>query len=301
MPTLAMSAVRATGATATFRASRPRAVSVRRVVAPPAAPTRRVVVVKASPETRDLGSPSLDAFVVPGEPSYPGMYADWSVTKADAVEVWSYRACLTTVALTTLACASPLVFGEGAIGDLTRDIQQPAYFLGGLSLGAALFLIHMYVDPIKKFMQALWAIGFAGSLGIALTTHESVPSYVAHHPSAVWFVGPMFAAFTGVAFKEGACYGNPECAALFFIVPLTLLGHLSGGVGEAGEVGLISAWCVLITVFASRKFTQAVKDDIGDKSVFVFNAMSDAQRDAWLRQTKDADPRRYARLIQEQR
>ena len=42
------------------------------------------------------------------------------------------------------------------------------YGLGGL--GAALVLIHMYVDPIKKAMQAMWAVGFAGSVGIALTT-----------------------------------------------------------------------------------------------------------------------------------
>jgi hypothetical protein len=28
----------------------------------------------------------------------------------------------------------------------------------------------MYVDPIKKAMQLMWATGFAGSLGIALTT-----------------------------------------------------------------------------------------------------------------------------------
>lgn len=51
------------------------------------------------------------------------------------------------------------------------------------------------------------------------------PLYLwAHHPAAVWLVGPMFAALTGVAFKEGMCYGKPECAALFFVIPLTLLG-----------------------------------------------------------------------------
>jgi uncharacterized integral membrane protein len=38
----------------------------------------------------------------------------------------------------------------------------------------------------------------------------------------------MFAALTGVAFKEGMCYGKAECAALFFVVPATLLGHLTG-------------------------------------------------------------------------
>ena len=125
--------------------------------------------------------------------------------------------------------------------------------------------------------------------------------YVAHHPSAVWAVGPLFAAFTGVAFKEGMCYGKPECAALFFVVPLALLGHLSGFVSESGEKGLVAAWCVLVAVFAARKYTQAVKDDIGDKSVFVFADMSDAERDAWLRRMRDEDPRRYARLTNPRR
>jgi|EP00982_Pelagococcus_subviridis_P011903 uncharacterized integral membrane protein len=87
----------------------------------------------------------------------------------------------------------------------------------------------MYVDPIKKAMQAMWLAGFIGSVGIAATHPDvSVPAFVATHPAAVWLVGPMFAALTGVAFKEGMCYGKAECAALFFVVPATLLGHLTG-------------------------------------------------------------------------
>ena len=37
-------------------------------------------------------------------------------------------------------------------------------------------------------------------------------------------MGPLFAAVTGVAFKEGVCYGKPECAVLFFLTPMLLLG-----------------------------------------------------------------------------
>lgn len=108
-----------------------------------------------------------------------------------------------------------------------------------------------------------------------------MPAYVAHHPAAVWLVGPMFAALTGVAFKEGMCYGKAECAALFFVIPLTLLGHLTGLVGSDGEQGLVAVWCGLIAVFAGRKYTQAVKDDIGDKSVFIFNALTVAEQEEW--------------------
>ena len=38
-------------------------------------------------------------------------------------------------------------------------------------------------------------------------------------------MGPLFAAFTGVAFKEGVCYGKPECAVLFFLTPALLIGE----------------------------------------------------------------------------
>lgn len=34
----------------------------------------------------------------------------------------------------------------------------------------------------------------------------------------------------GIAFKEGLCYGKFEAAALFFVTPLLLLGHLTGWV-----------------------------------------------------------------------
>lgn len=45
-------------------------------------------------------------YTLPGEPSYPGLYCDWSVTPEDKVEVWSYRACLSVVAASCLVCAS---------------------------------------------------------------------------------------------------------------------------------------------------------------------------------------------------
>ena len=38
---------------------------------------------------------------------------------------------------------------------------------------------------------------------------------------------------------------------------------------EAAEKALLLAFVATCTVFAARKYTQAVKDDIGDKSVFM--------------------------------
>lgn len=54
----------------------------------------------------------------------------------------------------------------------------------------------------------------------------------------------------------------------------------------------LAIFTVLVTIFAARKFTQPVKDDIGDKSVFIFQALPEEQQEAQLaaiRQSKGAD------------
>jgi len=278
--------------------ARGRAAPARRSTAPFARPLARPrrscrASSSSSSSSSEPPSPSSSPHVLPGEPSYPGLYCDWSVTPADTLEVWAYRASLSACALGVAAAASPLAFGASA-----EAIVQPAYFFGAAGLGASLALIHMYVDPIKKFMQACYALGLLSSVGIAATHPEyaSVPAFVLDHPGAVWLVGPMFAALTGVAFKEGMCYGKPECAALFFTVPAVLLGHLTGLGSEGFERGAVGVWVALMLAFAARKYTQEVKDDIGDKSVFIFNAMSDEERDGFMRNMNRDDPARFARL-----
>ena len=45
-------------------------------------------------------------------------------------------------------------------------------------------------------------------------------------------------------------------------------GHLTGLLSNDVETVLAAAFTVTYLVFAARKYTQAIKDDIGDKSVF---------------------------------
>ena len=40
----------------------------------------------------------------------------------------------------------------------------------------SLALIHIYVTPIKRFLQALWAAGFCGGLLLALTQARNISS-----------------------------------------------------------------------------------------------------------------------------
>ncbi len=137
----------------------------------------------------------------------------------------------------------------------------------------------MYVTPIKRAMQAMWAAGLVGSLALAATQDAPVAASVYANPSFVWAVGPLFAAFTGLAFKEGACYGKPESFILFLLWPTLLLGHLAGA-PDGVKAPLLALAAALLTLFAARKYTQAIKDDIGDKSIFQFMAMTPLEQEA---------------------
>ena len=58
------------------------------------------------------------------------------------------------------------------------------------------------------------------------------------HRESMLAVGWTFAAFTGLAFKEGMCYGKAEAGALFFAVPIMCLSHLFGASEDGGAMGL---------------------------------------------------------------
>lgn len=79
---------------------------------------------------------------------------------------------------------------------------------------------------------------------------------------------PHLLTSAGVAVKEGFCYGKPEAAAIALLLPLLLLGHLTQLLPPAAARVVLCGAAGATGVFAARKYTQAVKDDLGDKSVF---------------------------------
>ncbi|XP_066381234.1 uncharacterized protein [Miscanthus floridulus] len=216
---------------------------------------------------------------------YNGAYGPWTVEDSDVREVLLYRSGLVTAAASFVAAASAAFLPEGnpAAGAGAADLL---YAAGASGLGLSLLLIHIYVTPIKRFLQALWAAGVLGSLGTYLVTarplDEGLVQYVLEHPAALWFVGPTFAALTGLVFKEGLCYGKLEAGILTFVIPGLLLGHLSGLMDNSTKTTLLGAWMLLFMVFAARKFQQPIKDDIGDKSVFMFNALPEEEKNALI-------------------
>ena len=215
------------------------------------------------------------------ERTHRGLYCDWKLTGADVLEVWAYRAALTLSSVGAIETGVLMARGD-------YESAEFWYFAGGAGLGAALGLIHMYVSEIRSVMRALWAFGFIGSAAIASGASEPLPLYVLEHHWTMWAIGPMFASLTGLAFKEGMCYGKPEAAALFFAVPALCLSHLFGAGDDVKSIEALAV-CSLLAVFAGRKFTQELKDDIGDKSIFMFNALStDEEREEWLARARAA-------------
>ncbi|KAL6638547.1 hypothetical protein ACP70R_023658 [Stipagrostis hirtigluma subsp. patula] len=229
---------------------------------------------------------------------YNGVYGPWTVEDSDVREVLLYRSGLVTAAASFVAAASAAFLPEGnAAGDAIRQSIDLFYAAGAAGLGLSLVLIHIYVTPIKRFLQALWVAGVLGSAGTYLAAaqplDESLVQYVLEHPASLWFVGPTFAALTGLVFKEGLCYGKLEAGILTFVIPCLLLGHLSGLMDNGTKAGLLGVWMLLFTVFAARKFQQPIKDDIGDKSVFMFNALPEEEKNALIQKLESQTGQKF--------
>tara|TARA_B100001540_G_scaffold317123_1_gene349104 strand:- start:12 stop:569 length:558 start_codon:yes stop_codon:yes gene_type:complete len=176
--------------------------------------------------------------------------------------------------------------GAAAAHEMGRfEDAETAAVLADAALGVSLTLVHVYVKPIKDTMRALWAVGSLGVAWIALFGDAPLTEYVCAHRESMLAVGWTFAAFTGLAFKEGMCYGKAEAGALFFAVPIMCLSHLFGASEDARAVGL-AVNLALLSVFAARKFTQEIHADVGDKSVFMLQAMSEPEREVFLAEAR---------------
>ncbi|KXZ47942.1 hypothetical protein GPECTOR_31g304 [Gonium pectorale] len=216
---------------------------------------------------------------------FVGRFGRWSITPEDRLEVVGYRLGISATALAFLfeGLFALLPPEQEATRSAMRGLLDPVALLGAGGLGVSLQLIHIYLAPLKRALQVLWLLGTAGALFVMATQDDPAAVFVYDHALWVWAVGPLFAALTGVAFKEGLCYNKWEAAGLFGAVPLTVGGHLLHLFPTDVERGLLASCCVLLAVFAGRKYTQAYKDDIGDKSIFEFQKLSHEEQMALLK------------------
>ncbi|MEM8779294.1 MAG: DUF2301 domain-containing membrane protein [Cyanobacteria bacterium P01_G01_bin.49] len=199
---------------------------------------------------------------------YQGQFGQFTITEEDRTEVKIYRSGLFLAAL-SFAMGSGLILIVGAT-PLSLGLFTPLFVMFCLGLGISLVTIHIYLRPLHRLLQLFWGIGVISAVVIGFTAEEPFPLFVYDHPLTILGIGFIFAALTGIYFKEAFCFNRLETKLLTPLVPLLLLGHLTEILSPLTEQILLGIWTGLFIIFAMRKLFQAIPPDIGDKSVFTY-------------------------------
>jgi uncharacterized integral membrane protein len=196
---------------------------------------------------------------------YQGQFGDFTITASDRTEVIIYRTGLMVAAL-SFAIGSALVL----LNNNSEILQAltPLFACFCLALGVSLFTIHIYLAVLHRVLQVFWAIGSIAAVALAFSRSEPLALTVYNHPAALFGVGFIFVALTGIYFKEAFCFNRLETKLLTPLVPVLLLGHLLGILPLQWEWLMLASWAGLFVIFAIRKAVQPIPPDIGDKSVF---------------------------------
>ncbi|MFZ9752298.1 MAG: DUF2301 domain-containing membrane protein [Cyanobium sp.] len=199
----------------------------------------------------------------PADPVFDGVFGPFTITADDRREVLAYRLALTAVAV-------------GQLGLLLQwHLAGPTWLWPWLlpmaaGLGLALRWIHIYLRPLHRALQLFWLLGCLGALLLLQRVGAAGlgPALVAQ-PLWILAVGPFFAALTGVGFKEFFCFRRPEAVGVTLLLPLALLGRLTGLLSAEACGALLGLEALLLLVLCLRKFPMAAAADVGDKSVFI--------------------------------
>jgi uncharacterized integral membrane protein len=199
---------------------------------------------------------------------YQGQFGEFTITEGDRTGVIIYRASLIIAAL-SFAAATWLILTQ-IENPITLNAVTLLYATFSLALGVSLFTIHIYMASLHRTLQIFWGIGVFTSIVLAIQSQQPLALYIYQHPLTILGVGFLFAALTGIYFKEAFCFNRLETKVLTPIVPLLLVGHLLNLIPTDIEQVLLAIWAVLFVVFAGRKILQEIPQDIGDKSVFEY-------------------------------
>lgn len=199
---------------------------------------------------------------------YEGQFGNFTITQSDRTGVIIYRSGLLIAAL-SFALGSWLILFSGWNSTILTALT-PIYLVFSMALGVSLVTIHIYMEFLHRVLQIFWGIGCISAIVLALYSSEPLAIFVYNHPTAIFGIGFTFAALTGIYFKEAFCFNRLETKLLTPLVPMLLLGHLTGVLPPTWEQVLLGVWAILFMVFAIRKVVQPIPPDIGDKSVFVY-------------------------------
>jgi uncharacterized integral membrane protein len=200
----------------------------------------------------------------PAPETYEGAYGPFTITAADRREVLGYRLALLLVAVAQAGLLAQWRW-------LGPERLWPWLLPLAAGLGLALRWIHIYLRPLHRALQLFWLLGCLGLLVLAVVVGpDRMALTVATDARWIWAIGPLFAALAGIGFKEFFCFRRPEAIGVTLLLPLALLGRLSGVLG-AGACGLLLALeAALLLLLTLRKFPMPAAADVGDKSVFAY-------------------------------
>jgi uncharacterized integral membrane protein len=199
-------------------------------------------------------------------PVYQGQFGEFTITDADRREVILYRTGLAIAGL-SFAIGVGLILGIGN-DPLVLKLLTPLFMLFSAGLGLSLWTIHIYFKVLHRVLQLFWLVGSISAVVFTVYSAEPLAVFVYQQPFSILGVGFVFAALTGIFFKEGFCFGRLETKLLTPLLPVLLLGHMFSFLPLSIEQAMLVAWAGLFLVFAFRKTIQAIPPDIGDKSVF---------------------------------
>lgn len=208
---------------------------------------------------------------------YEGQFGPFVIGPRDRHEVRLYRGGLAIAALAWILGVGLVLLNPHPLpGGVVRSLSW-LYGVMVLGLGLSLWTIHIYLRPLHRLLQGFWVVGALASGAIAYRGSAPFLETVYHHPMSLWGVGFVFAALTGIFFKEAFCFNRLETKVLVAVVPTVLLGHLTGWMPGAIAQPLLAIWAGLFGIFVLRKLAQPLDPDVGDKSVFAYLAAPKAQ------------------------
>ena len=196
--------------------------------------------------------------------SIKGVYGDFIVTSNDKKEVLFYR-------LSILFCG--LFFSIGIAQWFTNGSHQIWIWLLGMSISMGLSLkwIHIYLRPLHQTLIIFW---ITGCIGFAILAYHfgltNIIYGLRENPKSILLIGPLFAALTGIGFKEFFCFKRIEAIGITIFIPIALIGYLTELANERFTFAMLVVSSLLLLIMGIRKFNLPPEADIGDKSVFDF-------------------------------
>ncbi len=205
-----------------------------------------------------------DNFHFQSSDSIQGVYGDFIVTSNDKKEVLFYR-------ISILLCG--LFFSIGIAQWIANGSHQIWIWLLGMSIsmGFSLKWIHIYLRPLHQALTIFWVIGCIGLAVLAY--HFGLTNIIyglKENPKSILLIGPLFAALTGIGFKEFFCFRRIEAIGITVFIPIALIGYLTELANERFTFAMLLVSSLLLLIMGIRKFNLPAEADIGDKSVFDF-------------------------------